>query len=84
MNDLDRFTAAELNQLHERIYHWGTALFDRCNATLSRMRAIPTWTPEYRTLQAEADALQAAGNEQHELLQDVYAEITRRREAVNA
>lgn len=83
--DLDRFTSEELAVLHEHVYRWGIRLYDRASHLFAKVMAIPaTWTPEYKTAKLLYAAALAAANEQHELLRDIGAEITRRRETVNA
>lgn len=82
--DLDRFTAAELEQLHKQIYHWGMRMCEKSEHLHRAMRVLPTWTADYRQLRQNRDALLAAATEQNELLQEIGAEMRARREAVDA
>lgn len=83
--DLDLFTSEELAALHEHVYRWGIRLYDRTSHLFAKVMEFPIHlVPGYEPAKAAYMAALAAANEQHELLRDIGAEISRRRETVNA
>jgi hypothetical protein len=67
VNQLSQLSGTELEELSIRIYHATVKFYDQASAIFSEMLAIPTWTPVYDDMRAQAGVLIAAGREQKQL-----------------